>query len=152
MCLWEGTGTYYASARKELGPMSRTGKGLLGAPKVPTGRRLIAQPSSSSLGPWFWGALHIAAHQVHLLSTLGWSWSAQGKTSGSRPTHSDADHVYLTSPLYSCLASHRRLRAFPHAPCGNHGNYTPCRCQPNHIRDPEENTAVPPYPRPTVDA
>lgn len=96
--------------------MSRTGKGLLGAPKVPTGRRLIAQPSSSSLGPWFWGALHIAAHQVHLLSTLGWGWSAQGKTSGSRPTHSDADHVYLTSPLYSCLASHRRLRAFPHAP------------------------------------
>lgn len=50
---WEGTGTYYASARKELGPMGRTRKGLLGAPRVPTGRRFIVLPSSSSLGPQF---------------------------------------------------------------------------------------------------
>lgn len=54
--------------------------------------------------------------------------------------------LHLSSPLYACLASYRTPRAFPCAPYGNHGNYTPCRCQPNCIHGPKENTVVPPHP------
>lgn len=127
--------------------MGRTGGGLPGGLRVPTGMRFTAQPSGSSLGPWFWGALHIAAHQGPPADSSGVGLERpRAKLAGRDQPALRPTTLHLSSPLYACLASYRTPRAFPWAPYGNHGNHTPCRCQPNCIRGPKENTVVPPHP------
>lgn len=122
-----GRGLDCAPREEGAGPTGRTGgHGLSGRQSLMQG--LIAQSSGSSPGP---RALRLP---VTLWAGAG---ESEGKAGSTWTSCSDAGHAVPGSPLHPPGWS-QEVKSASSCACGNHGNYTPCRCQQTISQIPKE--------------